>query len=50
VNTGATAHEIARSLNLTAGTVRNYLSHILTKTAARSRIEAVRKAQEAGWI
>ncbi|MGW1344333.1 response regulator transcription factor [Kribbella sp. NPDC002412] len=50
VTTGATAQEIARSLNLSAGTVRNYLSHILTKTAARSRIEAVRKAQEAGWI
>jgi len=50
VTTGATAQEIARRLNLTAGTVRNYLSHILTKTSARSRIEAVRKAQEAGWI
>ncbi|TDD30022.1 response regulator transcription factor [Kribbella turkmenica] len=50
VTTGATAQEIARRLNLTAGTVRNYLSHILTKTEARSRIEAVRKAQEAGWI
>lgn len=50
VTTGATAQEIARRLNLTSGTVRNYLSHILTKTAARSRIEAVRKAQEAGWI
>jgi two-component system response regulator DesR len=50
VTTGATAQEIARSLNLSAGTVRNYLSHILTKTSARSRIEAVRKAQEAGWI
>jgi two-component system response regulator DesR len=50
VTTGATAQEIARRLNLAAGTVRNYLSHILTKTDARSRIEAVRKAQEAGWI
>lgn len=50
VNTGATAQEVARSLNLSAGTVRNYLSHILNKTGARSRIEAVRKAQEAGWI
>ncbi|WP_132145602.1 response regulator transcription factor [Kribbella antiqua] len=50
VTTGATAQEIARKLNLTPGTVRNYLSHILTKTSARSRIEAVRKAQEAGWI
>lgn len=50
VTTGATAQEIARSLNLSAGTIRNYLSHILSKTGARSRIEAVRKAQEAGWI
>jgi two-component system response regulator DesR len=50
VITGATAQEIARSLSLSAGTVRNYLSHIFTKTGARSRIEAVRKAQEAGWI
>jgi two-component system response regulator DesR len=30
--------------------VRNYLSRILTKTGARSRIEAIRKAQDAGWI
>lgn len=50
VTTGATAQEIAHKLNLSAGTVRNYLSHILAKTGARSRIEAVRKAQEAGWI
>jgi two-component system response regulator DesR len=50
VSTGATAAEIARRLNLSAGTVRNYLSHILTKTDARNRIDAVRKAHEAGWI
>jgi two-component system response regulator DesR len=50
VTTGATAQEIAKRLHLSAGTVRNYLSHILAKTAARSRIEAVRNAQEAGWI
>lgn len=50
VTTGATVQEIARKLNLSAGTVRNYLSHILTKTSARSRIEAIRKAQDAGWI
>jgi two-component system response regulator DesR len=50
VSTGATSQEIARKLNLTPGTVRNYLTHILTKTAARSRIEAVQKAQKAGWI
>ncbi|HEY3558355.1 MAG TPA: response regulator transcription factor [Kribbella sp.] len=50
VSTGATAQEIAHKLNLSSGTVRNYLSHILTKVDARSRIEAVLKAQDAGWI
>lgn len=50
INTGATAQEVARKLNLSAGTIRNYLSRILSKTGARSRIEAIRKAQDAGWI
>ena len=50
VTTGATAQEIAHKLCLSAGTVRNYLSHILTKTGSRSRIEAIRKAQDEGWI
>lgn len=50
VTTGATAQEIAHKLCLSAGTVRNHLSHILNKTDSRSRIEAVRKAEEAGWI
>lgn len=47
---GAPAKEIATALCLSAGTVRNYLSRILTKTGARTHIEAVRIAQEAGWI
>lgn len=50
VMTGATAQEVARKLCLSAGTVRNHLSRILAKTGARSRIEAIRKAQDAGWI
>ncbi|WP_238176062.1 response regulator transcription factor [Kribbella albertanoniae] len=50
VTTGATAQEVARKLCLSSGTVRNYLSRILTKTQARTRIEAVRKAERAGWI
>ncbi|WBQ08239.1 response regulator transcription factor [Kribbella sp. CA-293567] len=50
IDTGATVQEIARSLSLSAGTIRNYLSRILAKTRARSRIEAIRKAQEAGWF
>lgn len=47
---GATAREIAAVLGLSPGTVRNYLSRILTKLGARTRIEAVQIAQEAGWI
>jgi two-component system response regulator DesR len=50
IGTGATAPEVAATLCLSAGTVRNYLSRILSKTGARSRIEAIRKAQDAGWI
>jgi two-component system, NarL family, response regulator DesR len=47
---GAPAKEIAQRLYLSAGTVRNYLSRILSKTGARTRIEAIRIAQDAGWI
>jgi two-component system, NarL family, response regulator DesR len=50
ISTGATAQEVAHTLSLSPGTIRNYLSRILTKTGARSRIEAIRKAQDAGWI
>jgi two-component system response regulator DesR len=47
---GEPAKEIAAKLYLSAGTVRNYLSRVMTKTGARTRIEAVQRAQEAGWI
>ena len=47
---GAPAKEIARKLSLSTGTVRNYLSRIVTKTGARTHIEAIRRAQDAGWI
>lgn len=48
--TGATAQEVARTLSLSVGTVRNYLSNTLTKTGARTRIEAIRIARDSGWI
>ncbi|WP_426502601.1 response regulator transcription factor [Dactylosporangium sp. McL0621] len=47
---GAPASDVARELFLSTGTVRNYLSRIAAKTGARTRIEAIRIAQGAGWI
>lgn len=47
---GATVAEIAAKLVLSDGTVRNYLSAAIAKTGARNRIEAVRLADERGWL
>ncbi|MEW1887144.1 response regulator transcription factor [Streptomyces sp. IBSBF 3010] len=47
---GATNAEIAASLHLSQGTVRNYLSMAIQKLAARNRAEAVRLAREKGWL
>ena len=37
-------------LHLSEGTVRNYLSTAIQKTGARNRVEAVRVAEEKGWL
>ncbi|MBB1242208.1 response regulator transcription factor [Streptomyces durbertensis] len=47
---GADAAEIAGCLYLSSGTVRNYLTAIVSKLGARNRIDAIRIAEEAGWI
>jgi len=47
---GATVSEIARKLFLSEGTVRNYLSAAIAKTGTRNRSEAVRLAEEQGWL
>ena len=47
---GATVAEIARRLFLSDGTVRNDLSASIAKTGARNRVEAVRIAEEQGWL
>ncbi|MEU0687171.1 response regulator transcription factor [Streptomyces uncialis] len=47
---GAAAAEIAGTLHLSPGTVRNYLTAIVTKFNARNRVDAIRIAEEGGWI
>lgn len=47
---GATVAEIASKLYLSEGTVRNYLSAAIAKTSTRNRLEAVRVADERGWL
>ena len=47
---GATVADIATRLFLSEGTVRNYLSSAISKTGTRNRIEAVRLAEENGWL
>ncbi|MFB7947189.1 response regulator [Kitasatospora phosalacinea] len=47
---GAVNADIAARLHLSEGTVRNYLSMAIQKTAARNRAEAVRIAREKGWL
>jgi two-component system response regulator DesR len=47
---GATVAEVARKLCLSEGTVRNYLSSAIAKTGTRNRAEAVRIADQNGWL
>ena len=42
--------DIAARLFLSAGTVRNYLTTIVTKLNARNRVDAIRLAEKAGWL
>ena len=47
---GAPTAEIAGTLFLTAGTVRNHISSIITKVGARNRVDAIRIAGYSGWL
>jgi two-component system, NarL family, response regulator DesR len=47
---GATVADIAARLFLSEGTVRNYLSAAIAKTGTRNRVEAMRLAEERGWL
>ena len=47
---GASVEEIASSLSLSRGTVRNHLSIAIQKLDARTRFEAARIAEAKGWL
>ena len=47
---GRSSGEIAGQLNLSQGTVRNYLSEAIGKLGAGNRIEAHRLARQKGWL
>jgi two-component system response regulator DesR len=47
---GGTVADLAAALHLSEGTVRNHLSSAIGKTGARTRAEAVRLADENGWL
>ncbi|MBZ4319367.1 response regulator transcription factor [Streptomyces huiliensis] len=47
---GRAVRDIAAAAQLSPGTVRNYLSSSIAKLGARSRLDAVRLAREAGWL
>jgi two-component system response regulator DesR len=47
---GAASADIAARLNLSEGTVRNYLSEAISKLGAANRVEAARIARQKGWL
>ena len=48
--TGLSIAEVARSISLSDGTVRNYLSSAIQKLEARNSTEAARIAEQKGWL
>ena len=47
---GRSGPEIAKHLHLSPGTVRNYLSNVISKTRARTTVDAIRIARDFGWV
>lgn len=47
---GQTSADIAATLKLSEGTVRNYLSEAISKLGAGNRVEAARIARDKGWL
>ncbi|WP_232666883.1 response regulator transcription factor [Pseudonocardia sp. TRM90224] len=47
---GTDPGDIAAKLFLSPGTVRNYLTTIISKLNARNRVDAIRIASDSGWL
>lgn len=47
---GESTADVAKSLRLSEGTVRNYLSEAISKLGAANRTEAARLARTKGWL
>ena len=47
---GGTIAEIAGDLHLSPGTARNHLSSVMQKLGAASRLDAIRAAEDKGWL
>ncbi len=47
---GGTVAEVAKLVHLSQGTVRNHLSAAIGKTGARTSADAVRLAEQRGWL
>ena len=47
---GGSTVDIAERLHLSPTTVRNYLSNAIGKLGARNRLDAIRIAEDAGWL
>jgi two-component system response regulator DesR len=47
---GRSGPEIAAELDLSEGTVRNYLSEAINKVGGRNRVDAARIARAKGWL
>lgn len=50
IKEGLPNKEIASELFLSEGTIRNYISNILTKLNCKNRTEAVKKSTDEGWL
>ena len=50
IKEGLPNKEIANALFLSEGTIRNYISNILTKLNCKNRTEAVKRSTEEGWL